>query len=290
MIAIKHLPPASLTEHQLHDFEVTISHHHPLLPDATYISWSTSETGPWQISYLTQEIADTYTASIPAPAYEQNLYYWIQAEDSSGRMRTLPLCAEADPFVIQVDTMNPMLPDWTPVSYDNPPALIHAEVHVMGNLAQEGDLVGAFVEGECRGTALISGSRSLVSIVVQLATPNESVSFRVFSQVDGVAYNADLVLTPEYGEVIGRDEPVNIICTLDKPLVSMNSGDSEITLDWEIVQNANFYRILIADSPQGEFSLLAETEDSSYVVPLEYSQSFFKVIAVKEDLSRRKEQ
>jgi agmatine/peptidylarginine deiminase len=288
MIAIKHLPPASLTEHQLHDFEITISHHHPLLPDASYISWSTSETGPWQISYLTQEMADTYTASIPAPAYGQYLYYWIQAEDSSGRLRSLPLCAEADPFVIQVDTMNPLLPDWTPVSYDNPPALIHAEVNVMGDLAQEGDLVGAFVAGECRGTALISESRAMLSIIVQLAAPHESVSFRVFSQADGVVYDADVVVTPNYGEIIGADEPIDIICTLDKPVLSIAIGESGLTLDWDIVQNASFYRILSADSPQGEFSLLAETEDSSYAVPSENLRAFFKIIAVKDDLSRRK--
>jgi hypothetical protein len=159
---------------------------------------------------------------------------------------------------------------------------------VMGDLAQEGDLVGAFVAGECRGTALISESRAMLSIIVQLAAPHESVSFRVFSQADGVVYDADVVVTPNYGEIIGADEPIDIICTLDKPVLSIAIGESGLTLDWDIVQNASFYRILSADSPQGEFNLLAETEDSSYAVPLENLRAFFKIIAVKDDLSRRK--
>lgn len=286
MIALQHQAPEALTAYQMQEFSVQISHHNPINQDSTYISWRSSESSPWQISPLTLQGGDTWIASLPAPAYTQNLFYWFQVKDESGRKSTLPLCADADPFVIQVDTQNPNLPDWIPVSYDNPPALIYVDVNPSNNLASPGDLLGAFVDGECRGAAIISASSSIVSIEVQLATAFESVSFNLFSSADGGVYTTDLNLSPNFGEIIGEDEPIELFITLAKAEAILNLLEGELILSWDAVSNADFYRILSSETPQGTYTVLAETESTFYEVDESQPSSFFRVIAIKQEPRR----
>jgi hypothetical protein len=130
MIAVRHIPSSSLLAYANYNISVEVDHANPLDPIGTYIHLSTTPTGPWQQASLSSIDADTWTASISIPAVD-NIYYYVRAQDSSGRVTKLPLCAELDPFVIAVQT-DTALPEWTPVTYSNPPVTVHAVVNVMG--------------------------------------------------------------------------------------------------------------------------------------------------------------
>ncbi|MDD3097753.1 MAG: agmatine deiminase family protein, partial [Candidatus Cloacimonetes bacterium] len=282
MIAVRHTPVSDLTAFQEYTLTVEIDHHNALNPEASFIAWSTSSSGPWQQSSLSHTSGNTYSASISSPAYLLNLYYWIQATDNTGRSTKLPLSANLDPFVAYVTTPNPDLPNWIPVSYPNPPATIHASISLFGNPASAGDLVGAFVNGECRGTGLVSIQRNaFVTMQVQLASSSETVRFRIFSQADGQAYDTDLVLQPELGETIGEDSPIQLTFSLDKPVVSISQDGSNLVLNWPEVTNADSYQILVADSPDSEFGVIDTITGNSYQFTPNESIRFFKVIAVK---------
>lgn len=289
MIAVRHSPVSDLTAYQEYTLTVEIDRANPLNAEASFIAWSTSSSGPWQQSGLNHSVDNIYNASITSGAQLQSIYYWIQATDNTGRSTKLPLCANLDPFVANVTTPNFNLPNWIPVQYPNSPALIHAQINLFGNPAQPGDLVAAFVNGECRGSGLISIQRSaLVTMQVQLAQSGESVSFRIYSVTDGESYDADLVLNPAFGESLGEDTPVQMVFNLDKPIVSIRPEATNLILSWTAVTNASSYRVLVADMPNGEFTILTETTATSLQLSSAVTKKFFKVIALKgERLLRR---
>ena len=288
MIALRHTPLSDLTAYQEYTLTVEIDHANALNAEGSFIAWSTSSSGPWQQSSLSHESTNTYSASITTGAYLQSIYYWIQAKDLSGRITTLPLCAGLDPFVAQVSTPNPNLPNWIPVSYANPAATIHAQINFFGNPAQPNDLVAAFVNGECRGASLVTDSRnSYVSLQIQLAQSGEAVSFKLFSQTDTAIYDADLVLNPSFGEIIGSVQPIQLIFSLDKPVLTISHTGSNLLLSWPAVQGAESYRILAADSPDGIFSPLSQSTSTSLQINPADSRRFFKVIAVKGETSAK---
>jgi agmatine/peptidylarginine deiminase len=282
MIAVRHTPIDDLTSYQEYILTVEIDHHNSLNAETSFIAWSTSSSGPWQQSSLSHISGSTYSASFTSPAHLQSVYYWIQATDTTGRSTKLPLCGALDPFVAHVTVANQNLPNWTPVSYPNPPATIHAQISFFGNPALEGDLVGAFVNGECRGTGVVSAERNAyVTMQVQLAASGETVNFRIYSQADGQAYDTDLVINPAWGETIGEDSPVTLVFTLDKPVVSINLDGSNLVLSWPEVTNADGYQILAAHSPDGEFSVISTITGTSYQINATELKGFFKVIALK---------
>lgn len=282
MIAVRHTPIDDLTSYQEYILTVEIDHHNSLNAETSFIAWSTSSSGPWLQSSLSHISGSTYSASLTSPAHLQSVYYWIQATDTTGRSTKLPLCGALDPFVAHVTVANQNLPNWTPVSYPNPPATIHAQISFFGNPALEGDLVGAFVNGECRGTGVVSAQRNgYVTMQVQLAASGETVNFRIFSQADGQAYDTDLVINPALGETIGEDSPVTLVFTLDKPVVSINQDGSNLVLSWPEVTNADGYQILAAHSPDGEFSVISTITGTSYQINATELKGFFKVIALK---------
>lgn len=286
MIAVRHIPSSSLLAYANYNISVEVDHANPLDPIGTYIHWSTSPTGPWQQASLSSIDADTWTASISIPAVD-NIYYYVRAQDSSGRVTKLPLCAELDPFVIAVQT-DTALPEWTPVTYSNPPVTVHAVVNVMGIPAQVGDLVGAFVGDECRGTGLVYSNRTtMVSMQIQLAEPEETVMFRVFSQADGMIYDADIQINPSFGDTIGGDLPIEIICALAQPNVVLGIQEGNFSLSWNEILNATAYKILASDNPYAGFAPLLQTSNTSISLPMDAARRFFKVVAVKENPAKR---
>ncbi|MCB5271802.1 MAG: agmatine deiminase family protein [Candidatus Cloacimonetes bacterium] len=102
MISVRHQPVSDLTAYQEYTLTVEIDHVNALNPTDSFIAWSTSSSGPWQHSSLSHTGANTYSASLSTAGHLQNIYYWIQAKDTTGRITTLPLCAGLDPFVASV--------------------------------------------------------------------------------------------------------------------------------------------------------------------------------------------
>jgi len=282
MIFVKHNPPTQLYAHEEFTISVEVEHANSLNLTGSFIKWSTSPSGPWNLRPLIAEDYDTWTSSLTIPAVA-NLYYYIQAQDNTGRSTKLPLCAELDPFVVPI-LPNPDLPDWTVTQYPNPPATVYATVSVMGNPAAIGDLVGAFVGEECRGTGFVFSNRNnMVSIPIQLAESGENVTFKVYSHTDDLIYDADLELSPGTGEILGADVPLQISCGLVQPVVNISLQDGEIHLNWDHVQNASYYQLGMSESPNGVFTPLFQTVENHCSFPAVFDRCYYIVIAVKDN-------
>jgi len=103
MIHIWHQPVASAQALGTVSISAEITHHNPLSPTGTYVAYKYGSTGSWQYAPLSNGSGNTWTASVPAPALGQSIYYYLLATDNSSRTYQTPLCGAGDPFAVIVN-------------------------------------------------------------------------------------------------------------------------------------------------------------------------------------------
>ena len=81
----------------------------------------------------------------------------------------------------------------------------------------------------------------------------------------------------------GALDPFDLPIRMKEPQLSISTTSSGLLLSWDEVEDADLYRIMSADSPDGVYSLLVQTSELSYAVEADASRKFFRVIAVKTD-------
>ena len=92
---------------------------------------------------------------------------------------------------------------WKTVTYPNS-SVIYGKVTLDNNSINKGNIIGAFVNGECRGTGRVSDfmSESVISIVVN-SEISESVEFKLLN--DGKIYDSEFILKSEPGNMYGNE-------------------------------------------------------------------------------------
>ena len=234
-----------------------------------------------QISIIGTQV--TFTA-------DQN---WVGSENITFGVSDTDLTAYDNVTVI----VNPVnVPDWQPVVYPTNPATVYAQVSIEGIPAQLNDLVGAFVNNECRGTGeivLIDRATAYSTILVNLAASGELVTFKIYSYANDTVYPVQETLTMQTGNVYGSAEnPVvlngttNIVLT--PPQVNLVSYQNSYRLTWNAVPNANNYRIYSCSEPYGTYQLVHTTASLFWEIPVTQQKCFFKVIAEQIDISKGK--
>ena len=124
-----------------------------------------------------------------------------------------------------------------------------------------GNIVGAFVGDECRGTATVqdNGRASFVVMEIEMAQSNEVVSFKVYDNGSDEVYPADYSTTTNPGETIGDPEnliPINAITDTSAPNnVGRMIENGYIVLYWEPIDIAITYRVYSSDNPYSGFTL-----------------------------------
>ncbi|MGI6198739.1 MAG: fibronectin type III domain-containing protein, partial [Candidatus Cloacimonadaceae bacterium] len=180
-------------------------------------------------------------------------------------------------------------PDWTPVVYPNS-ATIHGIVSIYEVAAGLNDVVGAFVGTECRGTAdvVTSGGNAYVTLVVNLASSGEVVSFKVFDYSANQSYDASQTYTLAYNDVIGSTAspaPISVIAIteLNTPVITgitKISGGFRIT--WNAVENADVYEVWRATDPYGTFQKIGSNINAlQYNDLTELPKAFYYIKAIK---------
>ncbi|HPN41000.1 MAG TPA: agmatine deiminase family protein, partial [Candidatus Cloacimonadota bacterium] len=185
-------------------------------------------------------------------------------------------------------TVNPVnLPDWTPVTYPNPPAVIYGNVTVLGLPAMAGDIVGAFCGNECRGTGQVytEAGVAMVSIEVHLSGRREVITLRLYSHAEDDIYPVAEFYQIASGQVIGDDEPVPmtavLITELAPPVITNNTINAgAFSLSWNPVTGAQSYRVYACDTPFGDYQLLGTTVDHWWTDTQAHDSRFYKVVAV----------
>ena len=245
------------------------------------LTLSVSGNNHIQISIIGTQV--TFTA-------DQN---WVGSENITFGVSDTDLTAYDNVTVI----VNPVnIPDWQPVVYPTNPATVYAQVSIEGIPAQLNDLVGAFVNNECRGTGeivLIDRVTAYSTILVNLAADGELVTFKIYSYISDTVYPVQETLTMQTGNVYGSAEnPVvlngttNIVLT--PPQVNLVSYQNSYRLTWNAVPNANNYLIYSCSEPYGTYQLVHTTAGLFWEIPTTQQKCFFKVIAEQIDVSKGK--
>lgn len=189
----------------------------------------------------------------------------------------------SDQIAISVTPIN--TPVWEPVVLPNTPAVVHAEVYITGYPAQTNDWVAAFVNGECRGTAVVNLDRdaALVTMDIHLNQSFETVAFKVYSHADDFIYDSDTILQPAIGETIGTSEPViieaDLITTLDSPQPRFARTPTGLKLFWNSVLHAERYMIYASQNPDGPFEYLTTVTNPEFQVSIPEHQMFYYIKA-----------
>ena len=190
----------------------------------------------------------------------------------------------SDNVTIEVTPTN--TPDWTPTVYPNNPATLYAVVTIDNIPAQLNDMVAAFVGNECRATGeivLIDRSTAYTTLVVNLANPGETVSFKIYSYAQDTIYPVPDILPMDFGVVYGESTPVPLNGTatisIATPAISVTTVAGTPRLSWSSVNYANRYRILASSNPFGEYLPVGTTSDTYWVMDTASARMFYKVIA-----------
>ncbi|KGE85500.1 hypothetical protein IX84_28910 [Phaeodactylibacter xiamenensis] len=192
---------------------------------------------------------NTATPSFMAPDVMAQKAYRFELTVNDGTQSSMP-----DTVTITIRD-----PDWIPVVYTNSASAI-CLVTVDGNNASIGDLVGAYVNGENRGTGgitIISGQTYSI-FNIQTSTI-ETVTFKVYDEsedkVCDVAYMVQSIPGGDMGTPIDP-LPIAATCGNSSPFLSVNNtsisvpfeqGDTSFSLssntDWSITENISWLSI-----------------------------------------------
>jgi len=154
-------------------------------------------------------------------------------------------------------------PDWEVVTYPNNSATLYGTVSILGYDAEVGDLVGAFVGGECRGIGEIAIARTAyITLLINVAANGEMADFQVYDLSADTVYVANYNTEINIGETIGSYpddlQPITVLGTLDIPenvtiSTTPNGADVDVQISWTAVPGATSYTVYRSSDPNAVF-------------------------------------
>ncbi|NLK49600.1 MAG: gingipain R, partial [Candidatus Cloacimonetes bacterium] len=184
-------------------------------------------------------------------------------------------------------------PGWTPTVYPNNPATVFGVVTLDWVPANLNDVVGAFVGAECRGVAdvTVSDGQAYVTLLVNLAAQNETVSFMLYNYADGNSYPITGTLSLGFGSVVGTSAPLPLnastLISLDAPIINgYEMTATGMKLQWDAVPNADQYQIWRSTDPYSGFTLINTVSTTSFTDNYLGDRMFYHVKAITGDIAK----
>lgn len=177
-------------------------------------------------------------------------------------------------------------PVWTPVVYPNNSATVYGVVTIEGLAAAADDVVGAFAGEECRGlgTVVVQRNNAYVTMLVNLATDNEVITFKIYDASTDQILTDIQTLTLSFGEVVGDTTPHPIVVNsapLEAPVVTITTNGTGIRLSWNPVAGANSYQVYGSFYPDHGFGLIETTAALIWDFDVTDTALFFQVVATQ---------
>ncbi|HPT72747.1 MAG TPA: choice-of-anchor D domain-containing protein [Candidatus Cloacimonadota bacterium] len=193
---------------------------------------------------------------------------WVGTENITFSVDDGYRVSASDQVAVTVNPLN--VPAWSPVVYPNQHAVIYATVTIDDVTAEPGDIIAAFVQNECRGTAVLQNNKSATAtLTVNVAQDGEELHFKLYDVSSDEVFEAENTVTVNIGETLGTPEaeiPVDIITTVGIPSqMALQKQDMNMTVNWAVVPNANTYHVYRSESLSGSYSKIADVHTNSYV-------------------------
>ncbi|MBN2828790.1 MAG: choice-of-anchor D domain-containing protein, partial [Candidatus Cloacimonetes bacterium] len=186
-------------------------------------------------------------------------------------------------------------PSWEDdvVIYPNNTATIYCEVSIDGIPASTGDLLGAFVNGECRGfgsITLITRDAAFATLVIQSAGSSETVYFQLYDASEDIVYDVETTCQITPGVVIGGagvPQVINATTSIATPQdLQISVVGSTINLTWTAVPSATGYNVYSSSQPNIWTGITPVNVMTNSWSTTATEKLFFKVTAVKEAVTR----
>jgi len=152
-----------------------------------------------------KSLTETYDPDLPPymNTLEQmspDFGYWINVNAPCDLVYPIPV-RENEPKISNLRNF----PNWEPVIYPNNSAILYGTVEIDGLPATENDLIGVFVDDECRGTANINvyENTAYITILINVAENSEIASFRFYHASEDNILELDNTIEINIGETIG---------------------------------------------------------------------------------------
>ncbi len=195
-----------------------------------------------------------------------------------------------------VNVYTAVAPDWTPVSYPNNSATVYGVATIDWTACALNDMVGAFVGKECRGMCdvTVSGGQAYATLLVNLASEGETVSFRIWDYTTQTTYPVLENYSLNFGQVLGDSTPIpingvsEIILATPEPACAWQAEG--LLLNWPAVPFATSYNIYRATEPYGEYIFLANVSGLQYLDESNLPAAFYRVRAERELWTKRSDQ
>ncbi|MCF7912336.1 MAG: PKD domain-containing protein [Candidatus Cloacimonetes bacterium] len=167
--------------------------------------------------------------------------YWVRVNNDTEFYYPSPAGRSNRSVIRETNTRDDEV--FEPVIYTNS-TVMYGEVTVNGEPAEAGDIVAAFVDGECRGSqeVVLDQELAYVSMLINGDT-TETVTFSVYDASSDMIYEAGFTTNSSPGTDIGY--PPNL-CPIDvyAPLLSdlfaePDSGMAPLTVEFSAVVNPN---------------------------------------------------
>ena len=176
-------------------------------------------------------------------------------------------------------------PTWEVVNYNSGSITIYSKIVIDGYIAGSTDLIGVFVNDECRGKGypeVLEGESTLVLNANSIGT-NEIFNFKIYDRSNDEIRNYPNTLNLTSGDIVGSSQnPFYIsVGSLHTPQrFEITKSDNGISLSWEAVYGAKRYRIERSTNAISGFTEISTTTDTSYIDPIGNSDKYFyRVIA-----------
>jgi hypothetical protein len=180
------------------------------------------------------------------------------------------------------------------VIYPNNTATIYCEVNLDGIPASTGDLLGAFVNGECRGFGsiiLITRNTAYATLVLQSAGNLETVYFQLYDASDDALYDVETTCEITPGAVIGGagvPQIINATSSLPTPQnLQISISGNTVTLNWTAVASATGYKVYTSSQANDWNGVTPNVVlTNSWSGNISENKQFYKVTSLKETTAK----
>ncbi|MBW6514210.1 MAG: agmatine deiminase family protein [Candidatus Syntrophosphaera sp.] len=274
MVHLWHLPLSTAMANSTVPIEVQITHANPLDPAQTYVAYRHGGGGNWLYAPLTFVSGNTWTASVPTPAFGQTLYYYILATDTTARNATQPLCAALDPFTLLIDQQGE----------NTPPTIALPDSF---SFAMNGSLVVDFspyvddADGDPLTLAYTGNTNVQVSITGLSVTFNATADW----------FGTELLTFTVSDGTDSAEDSVSIVVNLDYlavPEITITELDpATLRIQWNAIPNSLSYEVWACDEPYGTYLFLGRTASLFWDdIVTDQAKRFYKVIATDVPMAK----
>ena len=176
-------------------------------------------------------------------------------------------------------------PNWEVVNHNSGVATIYCKIIIDGYAAGTTDVIGIFVNEECRGKGypeIVDGNSTLVLTANSIGT-SETFNFKIYDRSKDQIRDYPNTLNLTAGDVIGSSSDhffISVGSLRTPQRLQIAKSNNSVSLSWDAVYGAKRYRIERSANALNGFTEISTTTETSYTDATGNADKYFyRIIA-----------